>query len=152
MGPQQRSELGCELAAEVAHRFGEVRLKVIGASMLPALWPGDTIIARRRDSAHLQLGHVVVYRRNGMLVTHRITHIRGDLLITRGDSTRHNDPPIYVSDILGQVVCLVRNGRRVHLRQSYWQRHVSSLTRHSDFCLLMMLRIGLRWRKLSWKN
>ena len=46
---QQRPALGCELVAEVVRSFGEVRLKVTGGSMLPAIWPGDVITVRRRD-------------------------------------------------------------------------------------------------------
>ena len=145
MEPQQRSELGCELVAEVAHSFGEVRLKVTGASMMPSIWPGDVIIIRR-DAANLQPGQIVLYRREGSLVAHRITRVRGDLLSTRGDSLPCDDPPIQTADIVGQVISVVRQGCRVHLKQSVWQRAVSSTVRHSDFCLHMMLRVGLRWR------
>lgn len=145
MESQQRSELGCELVADVARNFGEVRLKVTGASMIPSLWPGD-VITIRPDAASPRPGQIVLYRREGKVVAHRIRHIRGDRLITRGDSMRHDDPPIRQADIVGQVVCLVRNGHRVHLNQSCWQRAVSSTVRHSDFCLHMMLGVGLRWR------
>jgi signal peptidase I len=145
MEPKQRSELACELVAEVAHSFGEVRLKVTGASMIPSIWPGDVIIVRR-EAANLQPGKIVLYRREGRLVAHRITCIRGNLLSTRGDSLPWEDPPIPSSDIVGQVISVVRHGCRVHLKQSVWQRAVSSTVRHSDFCLHMMLRVGTRWR------
>lgn len=145
MEPQQRSEVACELVAEVARSFGEVRLKVTGASMIPSLWPGD-IITVRRDATSLKPGQIVLYRREGRLVAHRITRVRGDLLSTRGDSLPCDDPPIHAPDIVGQVISLVRHGCRVHLKQSVWQRAVSCTVRHSDFCLHMMLRGGIRWR------
>ena len=34
----------CELASEVLNRSGSLRLKVMGWSMLPAVWPGDTLV------------------------------------------------------------------------------------------------------------
>src|SRR5271157_314954 len=118
MEPQPRSVLACELVADLVHNFGEAHLKVTGASMIPAIWPGDVITVRRREMAELQPGQIVLYRREGVLVAHRIRCVRGDLLTTRGDSLECDDPPITESDIVGQVVYLVRNGRRVHLKQS----------------------------------
>ncbi|HMH12541.1 MAG TPA: S26 family signal peptidase [Edaphobacter sp.] len=154
---QQYSALGRELVVDVARSFGEVRLKVSGASMIPAVWPGDVITVRRRDFAELQPGQIVLYRQEEKLVAHRIACVRGDRLTTRGDSLCYDDPPIRESDIVGQVVCLLRNGRRVHLKQSFWQRVNSSLLRRSDFCIRMALRLGCRLRRpageeMSWAS
>jgi len=154
-GLLKRSAMGCELVVEVARDFGEVRLKVTGASMLPAIWPGDVITVRRRGIAELGPGQIVLSRRGGRLLAHRITRIRGNFLTTRGDSLECDDPPITESDIVGEVVYLVRNGRRVHLKQSRWQRVGSSILRRSGFCLRLALRIGRRLRRsgsreMSW--
>lgn len=52
--PGPECELGCELVADVARRFGEVRLRLTGASMMPAVRPGDVITAQRcRMRTHL---------------------------------------------------------------------------------------------------
>ena len=152
---QAHSVAGRELVAEVASNFGEVRLRVTGASMIPAIWPGDVITVCRCEITELQPGQIVLYRRKGKLVVHRVTCVRGDLLTTRGDSLQCDDPPITKSDIIGQVVYLVRNGRRVHLKQSGWQRVGSSFLRRSGFCLRMALRMGRRLRRsgsreMSW--
>jgi len=142
----QRSALCCELVAELVRSFGGARLKVAGASMLPAVWPGDVITVRPRDIAALQPGQVVLYRREGMLVLHRITRIRGAVLTTRGDSARRDDPPVKESDLLGQVVCVERNGRCLELKQSCWQRMASFVLRRSDFCRRLALHLGRRLR------
>jgi len=154
---QPRSVLACELVAEVVLDFGEAHLKVTGASMIPAIWPGDVITIRRRGVAELQSGQIVLSRRGGMLVAHRITCIRGHHVITRGDSLQHDDPPVRPSDIVGEVVSIVRNGCRVHLTQSCWQRVGSSILRRSDFCLRMALRVNRRLRRsrsgeMSWAS
>lgn len=152
---QQRSTLGGELVAEMADRFGEVRLKVTGASMIPAVWPGDILTVRRCDISEMHPGQIVLYRREEKLVAHRITCVRGDLLTTQGDSLPHEDPPIRESNIVGLAVLLVRNRRRLHLKQSRWQRVGSSILRRSDFCTRMTLRLGRRLRpsgnrEISW--
>src|SRR5215469_9655505 len=113
---QQRSELCCELVAELVRSFGGARLRVAGASMLPTVWPGDVITVRSRNIAALQPGQVVLYRREGMLVPHRIIRIRAAVLTTRGDSVRHDDPPVRESNLVGQVVSVEHNGRCLELK------------------------------------
>ena len=152
---QHRSALGCELVAEVTRSFGEVRLRVTGASMIPAIWPGDIITVRRRDIGELEPGQIVLSSREGKLVAHRVTRIHSNLLTTQGDSILYEDPPVSESDIVGQVVRLLRNGRPMDLKQSQWQRIGSSIFRHSGFCMRMALRLGRRLqsvasREISW--
>jgi hypothetical protein len=143
----RRSALCCELVAEVVRSYGGARLKVSGASMLPAVWPGDVITVRPRHIAALQPGQVVLYRREGMLVPHRITRIRGGVLTTRGDSVGHDDPPVRESDLVGQVVCVEHKGRCLELKQSCWQRVGCFVLRRSDFCRRLALHLGRRLRR-----
>jgi signal peptidase I len=144
---QQRSATGCHLVADVVRGFGEVRLMVTGSSMVPAIWPGDVIIVHSIDKMNLQVGQVILYRREGRLVAHRITRVHGDLLITQGDTLQHEDPPVRGTDIVGPVVSLIRNGRHVRLLQSSWQRIGASILQQSDGCLRMTLRLGHRLRR-----
>jgi translation initiation factor IF-1 len=145
---QLRMASGCALAADVVRQFGEVRLKVTGASMLPSVWPGDVVTVERREICELRPGHVVLCYREGKLIAHRIKLVAGDQLITQGDSLPHSDSPISGSYILGQVVSILRNGRRVPIKQSLWQRAVSPILQQSGFCTRMTLRIGRRWQRL----
>ena len=153
---QRRSALSCELVADVARSFGEVRLKATGASMLPAVWPGDIVTVRLRGMSELQPGQIVLCCREGKLVAHRISCVCEDHLITRGDILPHYDEPVYPSAIVGQVVCVLRNGRRIPTEQSFWQRACSSILRRSDSCTRMTLRLGrLRrpgTREMSWAS
>lgn len=151
MDPHQHSKLGCELVTDVARSFGEVCLRVTGASMIPSIWPGD-LITVRYNTAELQPGQIVLYSRQGELVAHRIICVQGDLLSTRGDSLPSDDPPIHVPDVVGQVISVARNGHRVHLNQSSWRRAGSSIVRRSDFCLRMALRLHNRLRRMAWAS
>lgn len=144
---QRRVTLGHELVAEVASKFGEVSLKVTGASMIPAIWPGDVITIRRCETAELRPGQIVLLRRGGQLVAHRIVWIRDDSVITRGDSLLLDDPPVNAFNIVGEVVSIDRYGRFLRPRQSFSQRTGSFILRRSGLCLRMTLRLGLRIRR-----
>lgn len=146
---EQREAIGCGLVAEVAGGFGEVRLKVTGASMIPALWPGD-VITVKPDAAESQPGQVVLYRRGGKLVAHRVVRAENGLIVTRGDAISQNDPLIRGADIVGRVVAVVRNGRPADFEQSHWGRAFSAMLRRSDFCLRMALRWHNRVRGAAW--
>jgi hypothetical protein len=115
--------------------------------MIPAIWPGDVVAVRRSELGELRLGQIVLYRQERGLVAHRIVHIHGDLLTTRGDTLQSDDPPVKASDLVGQVVSLIRKGQRVNLRRSWWQRISAFILRHSDLCLRMTLRLRLRLRR-----
>ena len=136
---EQRSTSGCELVAELARRFGEVRLRVTGASMLPAIWPGDVLCVRYCAIPDLQRGQILLYRRHENLVAHRITRVHRDSVITRGDSVHHDDPPVVESEIVGQVVSVLRRGHPVSERLSPLRRIGSCILRRSDICVRAIL-------------
>ncbi len=144
----QRTAVQCELVADVARAFAEVRLKVTGASMLPTVWPGDILVVQRRNFDQLHPAQVILCLRDGELVAHRIVRRSGEFLVTRGDSLLHNDRPFQTENVVGQVISILRNGRRLSPEQSAWQRALSSLLRHSDFCTRMVLRVGRRLQRL----
>src|SRR5437773_2244681 len=39
----QREAIKCDLASQVLRSTGELRLRALGLSMLPSLWPGDIL-------------------------------------------------------------------------------------------------------------
>jgi signal peptidase I len=154
---RQRTALQCELVADVARAFGEVRLKVTGASMLPAVWPGDLVTVQPSNIAALQPGQIVSYRREQRLITHRIKCIFDGHLIVQGDSVRQCDAPVSASEVVGQVTCILRNGRHISPEQTFWQRTGSSILRRSDFTTRMTLRLGrllrrLRFTEMLWAS
>jgi signal peptidase I len=129
----QRSAACCELVHSVARSCGEVRLKVTGSSMLPAIWPGDEITAIRRGYAELQTGEIVLYRRGGRLTAHRIERIAQDHLVTRGDSLLSSDPPVQPCEIVGRVVSILRNGHSIRPKHTPEGRIVSLILSRSNF-------------------
>jgi signal peptidase I len=138
-----------DLVAEVLRQFGEVRLKVHGASMLPAVWPGDVVTVRRRSSADLLSGRIVLCYRNHGFVAHRMVGKQGDRILTRGDSHLWEDIPFGDEEVLGEVVSILRNGHAVDLSPAWWHRGFSWIVRHSDLCTRIVLRLH-RSSSLSW--
>jgi signal peptidase I len=147
-GQRQLRATCCELAFDVARSSGEARLRVNGASMLPVVWPGDLVTVRHCNPGKLMPGQIVVYRRDDLLIVHRITKNTGDHLVTRGDARPFNDPPVKAIEILGHVVSIDRNGRQIHPEQSFWQRAISSILSRSDFSTRLTLALSRRLRRL----
>ena len=100
------------LAAEVLCRFGEVRLRVTGSSMLPSIQPGDVLTIHRCVMSSVEAGAIVLFTRDGRLFAHRVVARRNTHLVTRGDALDWPDPPVRQDQLLGRVVTLTRNGRR----------------------------------------
>jgi signal peptidase len=129
----------CELAAEVLRSAGELRLRVTGASMLPAVWPGDELTIRRQPFDAVRPGRIVLVARDGRLCAHRVVAAGNGLVTTRGDALPSADPPAAPDQVLGAVVSVLRGrarlipGSRVSL--------LALLLRHSDLCKSLLLRL-----------
>ena len=150
-----------ELLAEVARKFGEIRFKATGDSMLPSVWPGDLLTVRRQNFSEFRNGEIVLYEREAAentltrpygpaspggrgFVAHRIVRRNGRQLITRGDSLRRNDAPVEEDQVLGRVVCVTRNGRHIGLEFTRRRRIVAWVLRQSDLAGRVFLRFTRR--------
>ncbi|HEV2618961.1 MAG TPA: hypothetical protein VGU23_03370 [Acidobacteriaceae bacterium] len=140
----ERRAACCELISDVARRAGQVRLKLNGTSMLPAMWPGDIVTVERCELADLRPGHIVLFTAATGLVAHRVVRAFPDRLITRGDSVPHCDPPVPSSAIIGYVADIVRNHRSIPIETTWPQRALSAILRHSHLCLRLTLRLASR--------
>ena len=132
------------LLADVLRQFGTAKLTVVGGSMLPALWPGDVVTLQPHAESELRAGQIVSYRRGGLLITHRVQAVSRRRIITRGDTVSHCDPPVSVSDILGQVSYVERDGRRIGPGRSRRQRLAAWFLQRFGFCVRLMLFLHRR--------
>jgi hypothetical protein len=108
----------CDLAREVLRSFGSLLFSASGRSMLPALWPEDTLVVQSVVPNHVHIGDVVVVgRRRGSLCAHRVIGVEGDAenrrWITQGDALPEPDPPVFEEELLGRVAYVVRAGRLI---------------------------------------
>ncbi len=139
----EHKELRTDLFINVLRSAGEARLAVTGASMLPAIWPGDVLQIHRVEAADLSVGDIVVLRRDNRLTVHRLVELRrqGDevVLITRGDRSATDDPPFSAKHLLGNVQVIRRGHRSVLPAKTSWRKMASFVLRHSELLTTLVL-------------
>ena len=139
------SEVIQSLAVEVLRRFGEARLRLMGTSMLCAVWPGDLVAVRRQGMGEIRRGHVVLFVREGRLFAHRVVG-----KIHREDRTLlENDPPVSAAELLGRVTGVIRGSRCLVPGFTIWRRIGSWLLCRSELGTRLALRLGSR-SKFTW--
>jgi hypothetical protein len=147
-----RQAIKLELATEVLRASGELRFVASGASMIPAIFPGDALIVRNQPIERARCGDVALWSREGRFYAHRVvrTAKAGEraAIVTRGDALNQDDPPVGSDEFLGHVCGVVRRGRHVDLGASpnVGALVLRFLVRRSDGvtkCLLLCS--SLRW-------
>lgn len=135
----------CGLAADVLRSSGTLRLQVRGWSMLPAVWPGDTLIIERVASNCLSKGDLVLFNRDCRLFVHRIVarDVESSSVLTRGDAMPAPDPVVQNSELLGRVSLIVRNGKSIAPRrnQRFSERAVAALVRRSEIAARVVVGV-----------
>ena len=90
--------------------FGVAPMVVLSGSMSGTaeghIEVGDLIFATAADTDKLQVGDVVSFMEDNVVVTHRIVEITADesgkkQFITKGDANNSADPPIYADAVIG---------------------------------------------------
>jgi signal peptidase I len=149
--------LKCELAAEALRGFGTLRFPAIGSSMLPTVWPGDTLVVERVSGDGVRVGDVVVVGRQGKLCAHRVIDAARDSgrpqWITQGDALPLPDSPVSESELLGRVTYLIRNGKLVAVpsKLSGMSNVVAKLVRSSVFAARGLIYLN-RLRQTSGRS
>jgi len=114
--------LKCELAGEVLRSSGRLWLGVGGWSMLPTIWPGDTLAIERMAAGDVDTGDVVLFSRHGRLFVHRVITPRSTVaegfVLTQGDGMPRPDQAVKRSEVLGRVSFILRRGKRIDPRRS----------------------------------
>lgn len=146
----------CDLAAEVLRSSGRLRLQVTGSSMLPSIWPGDTLLIDRLDidslnAGDVHKGEIVLFGRERRLFVHRVVERplnSESAILTRGDAMPLPDPPVPTDCLLGKVSFIVRDGKLVQPNRnlSLAQKAVAAVAGKSEIAASLM--VGVR-RKLQ---
>ena len=111
-----------ELATHGLQQGERLRLRVSGESMAPLLRPGDSVLVASCHPEELQIGDLVLIRREGDLVTHRLIGRTRQGWITKGDGSPWTDPPPAADHLLGKAVALESGGRRISFDTYSWRR------------------------------
>src|SRR5207244_10145862 len=108
-------ELKCDLAADVIRRFGILRLRVTGFSMLPSIWPGTSRVCRGWPPTGPEMSSYLAAK-GGCLYTGS-SGCRAAQWLCVGTPMLDADPPVAVSDVLGRVEAIERGGSRVAMAE-----------------------------------
>jgi signal peptidase I len=99
-------------------------ISISGQSMLPVIHDGDRVLVTH-GCAGVRQGDVIVFRLNGLLVAHRVLHIKsgddGLTFVTKGDNTGQVDPQVSSREIVGQVLAIERDGQHISLKTLPWR-------------------------------
>jgi len=123
-----------ELAVQLLGAGSSIRFRARGSSMCPLVRDGDILDVCPIGDGATGVDDIVLYRssRNGIIV-HRVVGISGEgekaTLLVRGDSVGIADPEVDACQVLGRVVGIERQGRRIAVTPLFW-RHRSSLFLH----------------------
>lgn len=101
-----------------------VLIRAKGWSMLPLLWSErDKLTISPLQTDSIQVGRVVLaHLETKRYVVHRIVRIEGDKITLRGDGNPYQIEECTHSQILGEMTCVIRDGKRIHRGDPLWQR------------------------------
>jgi len=150
------------LAEEVIRKFGEVRVRVFGTSMVPSILPGSLILVQRADVSEISSGEIVLYSREGRFFAHRVvarTYVGGQpALITRGDRLGYDDAPITSTELLGRVSGIQHDERHSEgqlqpvARLGAYKRAILHVLQRSDRATYLYLRLASIWPSLFFRR
>ena len=109
-----------DVTADLLGRGIQVRFRAGGRSMAPTILDGEMIQVRPVPTSGIGRGDILFYRCARGLIAHRVIRIdrrtgASGTFIVRGDSSTTPDAPVEEAQILGQVMAVERDGRRIDL-------------------------------------
>jgi signal peptidase I len=142
-----------EAALEIWSQAGkQYFVPITGCSMLPLIQEGDRVLVAH-SCASARQGDVIVFRRGGRLVAHRVLRIyrrqSEPVFITKGDNVRRFDPPVNASEVVGRVLTVEREGWQMALDTAAW-RAVGWLIALSTLAWIKLYGWGRRLKRRLW--
>jgi Peptidase S24-like len=111
--PSTRADVALDFVQVLLAREGSAWVRAASCSMRPLIQPGDELLLSPLHSGAARTGMIVAYRRDGMLIVHRVLQARPDALVTRGDALPTADAPVSERALVARVVAIRSAGRRV---------------------------------------
>jgi signal peptidase I len=128
-----------------------LRLQVTGWSMMPTVWPGDTLVVERVGSDDIVEGDIVLFSRERRIFAHRVvgkSATAGDeTILTRGDAMPQSDPPVPSRDLLGRICFILRDGKQLKPARAlrFSQRAAAAVFQCSEIAARVIVGVhGLR--------
>ena len=87
--------------------FGYSVFSTETGSMSPTMEKGDIVIIKIGDE--IKENDIITYKKDNILITHRISKINENTIIAKGDYNNTDDVPIQKEQVIGKVVFIVNN-------------------------------------------
>ena len=92
---------------EYLNIFGYSLFSTETGSMSPTMEKGDIVIIKIGDE--IKENDIITYKKDNVLITHRISKINENTIIAKGDYNNTDDLPIQKEQVIGKVVFIVNN-------------------------------------------
>ena len=127
------------LSEEILGNGKNLRIPIWGCSMSPFVRSGDILTIKPSNVTKISIGDIIVFRMGQRMVAHRLIKKykqKGKIvLLTKGDSLTYYDHPVFPKDLLGRVVSIERENRRINQDNARWRLLNRSLAKVSPFSL-----------------
>lgn len=96
-----------------------VMITVSGSSMLPALWPGDTVSLQHIEQSTVRIGDVVLAKYKGAYILHRIIWKHADYYYLAGDGNRLQIEKVKLNELVAVVVRAFRGEKLLQMKSFF---------------------------------
>ncbi len=91
------------LHKEFTNYFGYTFMHITSGSMEPTIHVDDYVFIKLNEK-NIKKGDIITFRVDDAIVTHRISNIEKNKVVTKGDANNDNDNLIRKKDVIGKVV------------------------------------------------
>ena len=96
-----------------------------GVSMMPLIRPGrDLVEITRKGEARCKKHDVVLYKRDGKYILHRVLKVRPGDYVIAGDHQIYKEYGVTDADIIGVLSAVIRKGKRIAVTDPNYLRYV----------------------------
>jgi len=147
LGPIDDSEL-LKLLQEVLEKGNCLRFQALGSSMFPFIRPGDIITAKPISPENLTVGQVLFYYKDGIFFAHRLKEGSSNShMMTRGDNLPFNDNFITPAEVLGKIVMIERNGKKIDMESGLMRLVNWTIARIPIYRIIRFMSFGGRIKR-----
>lgn len=117
------ADVAAPFVLDVLARDGSAWVRESSDSMAPLVRAGDRLRLAPIDRARLHPGDLVAFRRDAVLIVHRVLECHAAGVVTKGDALSRRDEAVGWESLVGRVVTL-ENARGAHtdLTAFPWRR------------------------------
>ena len=142
-----------DFSLQLIEAKGKIYLRLSGFSMFPFLKEGDVALIKKVEINTLNIGDVIVFRKDQKMIAHRLVEIKKNgehySITTKGDTTKKNDPVFTEQNYIGKIVSFYRNEKNTSITSKYYEligKIIVKTTRLNTPFFVLNMRI---WRRIS---